>query len=253
MPLAIPLVAGIASLIFMSAISVNGEVSDVICYSAGLTYTVIFWVINRFSVVNLRHYFPRQEQTPRRIGYMVLVALVSVFIVKGGIDRVEKLFMPAENTDYVEPSVLFSVAVSFTLCLLVLAIYESIYFFTKYRSSLLEQERLAKQNMQAQLSVLKQQVNPHFLFNSLNTLTNIIPEDPSLSTRFVQRLAAVYTSDSGVPPPGINYPGQRIYRTTGLRIPDANPLRGKTERQSSIEGRRSADAGAMSLEYRKAR
>ena len=39
---------------------------------------------------------------------------------------------------------------------------------------------------------MKNQVNPHFLFNSLNTLTYLIPEEPDKAVNFVQKLSKVY-------------------------------------------------------------
>ncbi len=56
----------------------------------------------------------------------------------------------------------------------------------------MEKEKLERENIQSQLEGLKNQVNPHFLFNSLNTLTYIIPEDQNLAVRFVQQLSKVY-------------------------------------------------------------
>ena len=44
----------------------------------------------------------------------------------------------------------------------------------------------------AQLNALKTQVNPHFLFNNLNTLCSIIPENPDQAVAFVQQLSKVY-------------------------------------------------------------
>ncbi|RYF45860.1 MAG: histidine kinase, partial [Cytophagaceae bacterium] len=73
-----------------------------------------------------------------------------------------------------------------------LAVYECIYYFRQLRAALLEAEQLKQANLQSQLETLKNQVNPHFLFNSLNTLTALIPEDPDLAVRFVQKLAKVY-------------------------------------------------------------
>ena len=52
--------------------------------------------------------------------------------------------------------------------------------------------RLQKENLQSQFDVLKQQVNPHFLFNSLNVLISLIKLEPSLAETFTERLAKVY-------------------------------------------------------------
>jgi LytS/YehU family sensor histidine kinase len=51
---------------------------------------------------------------------------------------------------------------------------------------------LKRESLKAQLNALKTQVNPHFLFNNLNTLSSIIPEDPKLAVDFVQQLSRVY-------------------------------------------------------------
>ena len=46
--------------------------------------------------------------------------------------------------------------------------------------------------MQSQYDVLKQQVNPHFLFNSLNVLTSLIKIEPELAEKFTEQLSKVY-------------------------------------------------------------
>lgn len=60
---------------------------------------------------------------------------------------------------------------------------------TKVNTQLL---KLQKENLQSQFDVLKQQVNPHFLFNSLNVLTSLIRVEPELAEKFTEHLAKVY-------------------------------------------------------------
>lgn len=52
--------------------------------------------------------------------------------------------------------------------------------------------KLQKENLQSQFEVLKQQVNPHFLFNSLNVLTSLIKIEPDLAEQFTEKLSKVY-------------------------------------------------------------
>jgi PAS domain S-box-containing protein len=52
--------------------------------------------------------------------------------------------------------------------------------------------KLQKENLQSQFDVLKQQVNPHFLFNSLNVLISLIKLEPDMAETFTERLAKVY-------------------------------------------------------------
>lgn len=60
---------------------------------------------------------------------------------------------------------------------------------TEANTRLLE---LQKTNLQSQFEVLKQQVNPHFLFNSLNVLASLIKVDPDLAESFTEKLSKVY-------------------------------------------------------------
>ncbi len=71
-------------------------------------------------------------------------------------------------------------------------IYLSAYFFSQWRNSLVEAEQLKQANLNAQLLALRNQVNPHFLFNSLSSLSSLISEDADRAIDFVQELSAVY-------------------------------------------------------------
>jgi len=52
--------------------------------------------------------------------------------------------------------------------------------------------RLQKENLQSQFEMLKNQVNPHFLFNSLNVLVSLIKLEPDTAERFTEQLSKVY-------------------------------------------------------------
>ena len=72
------------------------------------------------------------------------------------------------------------------------AIYEIFYFNNELKKSIEEKEMLKRESLHAQLNALRTQVNPHFLFNNLNTLVAIIPENPQQAIDFVQQLSKVY-------------------------------------------------------------
>lgn len=55
-----------------------------------------------------------------------------------------------------------------------------------------ENERLLQQQLQARYESLKQQLSPHFLFNSLSTLDGLIDEDPTTAKRFLGGISTVY-------------------------------------------------------------
>ncbi|MGH1436353.1 MAG: sensor histidine kinase [Lewinella sp.] len=65
-------------------------------------------------------------------------------------------------------------------------------FLLSYRQAIVEQEELKRANLASKYESLQNQVNPHFLFNSLNVLSNLVYKDADLSAKFIEQLAQVY-------------------------------------------------------------
>lgn len=69
---------------------------------------------------------------------------------------------------------------------------EGVYRFDTWKANLKETEELKMAYKQSQLIGLKSQVNPHFLFNSLNSLSGLIQEDTERAERFLDEMSKVY-------------------------------------------------------------
>jgi LytS/YehU family sensor histidine kinase len=69
---------------------------------------------------------------------------------------------------------------------------EGVSQFEKYKTTLVETEQLKKEYLHSQLLGLKSQMNPHFLFNSLNTLSSLIHEDSEKAEDFLDHMSKVY-------------------------------------------------------------
>lgn len=65
-------------------------------------------------------------------------------------------------------------------------------FLINWRQAAVDAERLQKENIAAQYQSLKSQINPHFLFNTLNVLTNVVYEDQDKAATFIKKLSEVY-------------------------------------------------------------
>ncbi len=66
------------------------------------------------------------------------------------------------------------------------------HFFLEWKKSLVTQSLLEKEKTQAHFANLKNQLNPHFLFNSLSSLNSLIFENPDLASKFLKQLSKVY-------------------------------------------------------------
>src|SRR5580692_1901324 len=80
-----------------------------------------------------------------------------------------------------------------------LAIYFTVVGIRQRKDAALRQSELARALQQAELRLLKSQLNPHFLFNALNTVRSLIADDPSRAQHAVTRLANTlrYTLGAG--------------------------------------------------------
>ena len=66
------------------------------------------------------------------------------------------------------------------------------YTYTRWQESQTEKEQLKSLVVQHKLDTLKQQINPHFLFNALNSISSLIAEEPKQAEAFVDAMANVY-------------------------------------------------------------
>jgi len=66
------------------------------------------------------------------------------------------------------------------------------FFYAQWSEALKREQKLHQEKLIFQYETLKKQVNPHFLFNSLNLLSSLVKTDAELSEKFVQKLSSIY-------------------------------------------------------------
>ncbi len=157
----------------------------------GIVYIWFVWELVTRWLVFARRTYPHITQTRRRIamtfaGYLVIVTLSQLSIVwlfgATGLAGV-----PITRVVYLHQLLGGYVAV-----VLVGAVYETAYYFSKLKKAIIETESAKKAQLQHQFDSLKAQVNPHFLFNSLNSLGALIGENPQKAAAFLDELSSVY-------------------------------------------------------------
>lgn len=192
MIIGIPVVSLIISLMMFHERIIVDPLSLFRCFPISVIYTTAFWFCLRGVMMFVRDRYFETSQIRKKMILQVLLVLVTYSIVKVIVDFLihdwaDRIFGFAED-----PNTLSMTISSLTIAFLVLSVYEGIFYYSQLQSSLLEQERLRKVQMASQLEGLKSQVNPHFLFNSMNTLAQLIPEDSARAVKFVEKLSKVY-------------------------------------------------------------
>ena len=161
------------------------------CNGIGFVYTTIFWLVFRQVVLFFAEQYPQPIDFKKRMLLQTLVVLALYFLIKSILDPLLHPFI-AEKIDVdLQHEIAMNIG-SLLVTFLVLTIYVTAGFYHQLQRTMVEKERLLKENVQSQLESLKDQVNPHFLFNSLNTLSYLIPEDPAKAENFVQKLSKAY-------------------------------------------------------------
>jgi len=67
-----------------------------------------------------------------------------------------------------------------------------VFYMNRLKKTQLEAEQLKKQNIEAQFEALRNQINPHFLFNCFNVLSTLVHKDAEASAKFISQLSNVY-------------------------------------------------------------
>ena len=139
----------------------------------------------------LRNRFPQEEQLTKRLIFSVvifiLMSAVLLSVMLRGFELIGFLNYRFSEADFTKS---FLVLVVMNVFLTFLE--EGVSRFEQYKATVKETEELKKEYMQSQLLSLKSQVNPHFLFNGLNTLSSLINENPEKAEKFLDELSKVY-------------------------------------------------------------
>ncbi|MBK8555799.1 MAG: histidine kinase [Lewinellaceae bacterium] len=160
-----------------------------VCIPMSFIYTGAFWFVLRWTYYKVKLRYPLFRDISKRVFWMLL-AFVAVFVVVNfSLDVLFSWLIPEHHAT---PNLAIEFVASLIMSALVITIYEALSFYLQLEHAVAEKARLEQKNIESQLEGLRNQVNPHFLFNSLNTLVYLIPEDPDKAVRFVQQLSKVY-------------------------------------------------------------
>ncbi|WP_420149695.1 sensor histidine kinase [Spirosoma sp.] len=157
----------------------------------GMAYVALMWEAVIWWLMFVRQRYARIQQTRLRVlvtfaGYLVLTTIFQmVFVWLTDVTNIA--LIPVNRQVYI-----VYLITGFICTLLVGSIYEVIYYLQKYREAVQETESVKKAGLQSQYDSLKNQVNPHFLFNSLTSLSALISEDRQKAGLFLDELASVY-------------------------------------------------------------
>lgn len=170
----------------------NGVRVQIMGFVESILITFFIWEGNLILDYLLEKKFPWQK----RPGIRILVQLPLNAIYSGALMFITMWVF----NEYVceipfnEQGLFLSISITIGLLvsLILLSVETGVLFFRKWKESLLQVEKYKSESAQANLENLKNQVNPHFLFNNLSVLSSLVYKDQDKAVDFINQLSKVY-------------------------------------------------------------
>lgn len=157
------------------------------------SFTVSFCIY--FFNVRIVQKFRNLEKSFRSQFLRIFLELVITMSISGIVMAIVFtvfLYFSDFERERAEVAMFDNILIALTINLVVVTIMEIVFFFRKWKNSLIESEQLRRKNVEIQYAALTNQINPHFLFNSLNVLTSLIQDDPPKALTFTKEFSKIY-------------------------------------------------------------
>ena len=143
-----------------------------------------------YMVRILNKQFSWKEKGLARTGIQLIAAILIGVVIAVAITTLAHVINPYEE-DLLRIYVFNSIVLA--VCnVAIMIIFEAWIFFNAESEAERRNEELMRELTQIRFEVLKNQMNPHFMFNSLNVLTGLIETDPEKSQRFIEEFSSIY-------------------------------------------------------------
>lgn len=160
---------------------------------------ILFWVFFFFLLaliegvyrINalLNTHLPFKENIRRRIAVQMITGVVYALLLRFLLYEFGEPYIPIKLDSMFLAATWFLYSLA---SIIINSIFITDYFIDQWKLSLVKTERLEKEKTQVQFDNLKNQLNPHFLFNALTSLNSLIFENQTLASQFLQHLSKVY-------------------------------------------------------------
>ncbi|HMO61473.1 MAG TPA: histidine kinase [Ferruginibacter sp.] len=155
-----------------------------------IAFSLYFVLCGGIAVV-LKSRFPAEQQLNRRMALMIATFLTMSGLFLLLLFRLYTL-VPALDYHRDEDSFVWAYFILGITNIFLTFLHEAIARYENWKSNHRETEQLQQAYRKSRLQGLKSQVNPHFLFNSLNSLSGLIAEDEAAAEKFLDEMSKVY-------------------------------------------------------------
>ncbi len=189
-------IANIVLAFVVSLIFIDGSAENLGDFLISMIWSFVIcmtqWLGHSYIYSRLEKKYPWEKQLVKRaifnslaiivyavFAYLALILLMVRFTYGG---------FPENLLSWALKSSFSAILISFAVIIIVVTIG----FFRKWKMSLLEAERLKGEMLRYKYESLQNQINPHFLFNSFNVLSDLVYEDQKKAVTFIKQLSELF-------------------------------------------------------------
>ncbi|MGV3459649.1 MAG: 2TM domain-containing protein [Flavobacterium sp.] len=158
-----------------------------------MMYTIALHLANTLVFAMMDRFFGTNRMSSKRLatGFTAsfFVSLFVIFLLRIFEDVViegetfQRFFAEEDVSNYY---------MAIIITMIVTLLIHAFYFYKKYQENRVKEQKIIAGTASAKFETLKNQIDPHFLFNSLNVLSSLIEENPDAAQRFTTSLSKVY-------------------------------------------------------------
>lgn len=158
-----------------------------------LLYAVVLYMSNALVYVQLDKHFDKNKFHLKRfvVGFLAsfLVSGTGIFLLRTFEEVIHKNQSFASYLKEEKPS---NYLVAMVITVIVTLLIHFIHLYKAYQENRVKEQKIIAGTASAKFETLKNQLDPHFLFNSLNVLSSLIEENPDKAQKFTTSLSKIY-------------------------------------------------------------
>ncbi len=182
------------SLKFFSGEAFNLSIADIRSFGFYVLYTLPLTIINYYfyNYINHKINWEKYDQRYRFVvGFLgsICLTLFALFLIR----ILHKVVIEGQSyTNFLATQNGTFYLISLIITVFVSLVFHVFYFYKALQENKVKEQKIIAGTASAKFESLKNQIDPHFLFNSLNVLTSLIEESPDNAQRFTTSLSKIY-------------------------------------------------------------
>jgi sensor histidine kinase YesM len=158
-----------------------------------MLYATVLTIINSmyFDYINMKIDWKKYASYRIMAGAVgsIILTMAGVFLIR----IVINIFIEGKSWEsFIDGETAIYYIIAFLITIVVSIFFHAIYFYKAWQEKKVKEHKIIAGTASAKFDALKNQLDPHFLFNSLNVLTSLIDEDPDQAQHFTTALSKVY-------------------------------------------------------------